>query len=155
MRVQDEEFKTMIYDLMNGHYDLDKFDCEESSVVRRMNLKKACCVCSFSRYGIPQLNLKCRHYACVLKMRTNTMMYTLIWARISEIAVLVLNAIVDAFPHRLYSAGMGKDLLIKSIPVQLRRVSIDVLQPSEKSLRFPLAYLIASLQVVEVSDVLR
>ena len=33
MRVQDEEFKTMIYDLMNGHYDLDKFDCEESSVV--------------------------------------------------------------------------------------------------------------------------
>ena len=24
MRVQDEEFKTMIYDLMNGHYDLDK-----------------------------------------------------------------------------------------------------------------------------------
>ena len=23
----------MIYDLMNGHYDLDKFDCEESSVV--------------------------------------------------------------------------------------------------------------------------
>ena len=33
MRVQDEEFKTMIYDLMNGHYDPDKFDCEESSVV--------------------------------------------------------------------------------------------------------------------------
>lgn len=33
MRVQDEEFKTMIYDLMNGHYDLDKFNCEESSVV--------------------------------------------------------------------------------------------------------------------------
>ena len=33
MRVQDEEFKTMIYDLMNGHYDLDKFVCEESSVV--------------------------------------------------------------------------------------------------------------------------
>ena len=33
MRVQDEEFKTMIYDLMSGHYDLDKFDCEESSVV--------------------------------------------------------------------------------------------------------------------------
>lgn len=33
MRVQDEEFKTMIYDLMNGHYDLDKFDCKESSVV--------------------------------------------------------------------------------------------------------------------------
>lgn len=33
MRVQDEEFKTMIYNLMNGHYDLDKFDCEESSVV--------------------------------------------------------------------------------------------------------------------------
>ena len=33
MRVQDEEFKTMIYDLMNGHYDLDKFDCAESSVV--------------------------------------------------------------------------------------------------------------------------
>ena len=33
MRVQDEEFKTMIYDLMYGHYDLDKFDCEESSVV--------------------------------------------------------------------------------------------------------------------------
>lgn len=33
MRVQDEEFKTIIYDLMNGHYDLDKFDCEESSVV--------------------------------------------------------------------------------------------------------------------------
>ena len=33
MRVQDEEFKTMIYDLMNGHYDLDKLDCEESSVV--------------------------------------------------------------------------------------------------------------------------
>ena len=33
MRVQDEEFKTMIYDLMNGYYDLDKFDCEESSVV--------------------------------------------------------------------------------------------------------------------------
>lgn len=31
MRVQDEEFKTIIYDLMNGHYDLDKFDCEESS----------------------------------------------------------------------------------------------------------------------------
>ena len=30
MRVQDEEFKTMIYDLMNGHYDLDKFDCEEN-----------------------------------------------------------------------------------------------------------------------------
>ena len=26
MRVQDEEFKTMIYDLMNGHYDLDKFE---------------------------------------------------------------------------------------------------------------------------------
>lgn len=25
MRVQDEEFKTMIYDLINGHYDLDKF----------------------------------------------------------------------------------------------------------------------------------
>jgi len=33
MRVQDEEFKTMIYDLMNGNYALDKFDCEESSVV--------------------------------------------------------------------------------------------------------------------------
>lgn len=33
MRVQDEEFKTMIYDLMNGHYDLDKFACGESSVV--------------------------------------------------------------------------------------------------------------------------
>lgn len=33
MRVQDEEFKTMIYDLMNGYYDLDKFNCEESSVV--------------------------------------------------------------------------------------------------------------------------
>ena len=33
MRVQTEEFKTMIYDLMNGHYDLDKFDGEESSVV--------------------------------------------------------------------------------------------------------------------------
>lgn len=41
MRVQDEEFKTMIYDLMNGHYDLDKFDCEESSVVGELNLKKA------------------------------------------------------------------------------------------------------------------
>ena len=33
MRVQDEEFKTIIYNLMNGHYDLDKFVCEESSVV--------------------------------------------------------------------------------------------------------------------------
>lgn len=33
MRVQDEEFKTMIYDLMNGHYAHDKFDCEESGVV--------------------------------------------------------------------------------------------------------------------------
>lgn len=33
MRVQDEEFKTIIYNLMNGHYDLDTFVCEESSVV--------------------------------------------------------------------------------------------------------------------------
>ena len=34
MRVQDEEFKTMIYDLMNGHYNLEEYPVAESSVVK-------------------------------------------------------------------------------------------------------------------------
>lgn len=33
MSVRDEEFKTVIYDLMNGHYDLDECEIEESKVV--------------------------------------------------------------------------------------------------------------------------
>ena len=33
MRVQDEEFKTMIYNLMNGHYELNECEIEESKVV--------------------------------------------------------------------------------------------------------------------------
>ena len=34
MRVQDEEFKTMIYDLMNGSYNLEEYPVAESSVVK-------------------------------------------------------------------------------------------------------------------------
>ena len=33
MSVRDEEFKTVIYDLMNGAYNLDECEIEESKVV--------------------------------------------------------------------------------------------------------------------------
>ena len=33
MSVKDEEFKTKIYDLMNGSYNLEEYPVEESSVV--------------------------------------------------------------------------------------------------------------------------
>nr|DAM03033.1 MAG TPA: hypothetical protein [Caudoviricetes sp.] len=34
MSVKDEEFKTKIYDLMNGSYNLEEYPVEESSVVK-------------------------------------------------------------------------------------------------------------------------
>ena len=34
MSVKDEEFKTKIYDLMNGSYNLEEYPVAESSVVK-------------------------------------------------------------------------------------------------------------------------
>lgn len=82
-------------------------------------------------------------------------MHTLIWpeSRDCDVSGLLLNAIVDS-SHRVL--GRYEGFLIQH-PLQLQRVSIDVLQDLLDLFALPLMsrrVLDRFLQVVEVSDVL-